>query len=105
MPTIRIEGHDAAFEFDPGAPPDTGTGQPGSILDILVSNDFAIDHICGGQCECTTCHVWVRAGAEHIPAPEPQEEDRLDLADGLRPESRLSCQAVPRGDITLQIPE
>ncbi len=105
MPRIRIEGTDTEVEFDPDAPPDTGTGQPGSILDILTAHDFLIDHICGGKCECTTCHVWIQAGAEHIPAPEMQEDDRLDLADGLRAESRLACQAVPRGDITLRIPE
>ena len=39
------------------------------------------------------------------PSPmEPDEEDRLDMAEGLTIHSRLGCQAVVRGDVTVEVP-
>jgi 2Fe-2S ferredoxin len=36
---------------------------------------------------------------------EEDEEDRLDMAEGLTIHSRLGCQAIVRGDVTVEIPK
>jgi 2Fe-2S ferredoxin len=78
--------------------------QPGeSILDVAIRNDVPLQHACGGFCACTTCQVIVRAGADHLAPIEEAEEDRLDAAEGVGPQSRLGCQAQVRGDVTVEI--
>jgi 2Fe-2S ferredoxin len=47
---------------------------------------------CGGVCACSTCHVYVREGLEDLSPMELGEEDRLDGAFDVRPNSRLGCQ-------------
>jgi 2Fe-2S ferredoxin len=80
-------------------------GRPGSLLDIALAHDIHLEHNCGGSCACTTCHVIVREGEQNLSPMEPDEEDRLDMADGLTIHSRLGCQAVVRGDVTVEIPK
>src|SRR5574343_703229 len=65
-----------------------------SICDVLLNNGIEIEHACECSCACTTCHVIVREGYDSLNAPEELEEDLLDKAWGLEPESRLSCQAI-----------
>lgn len=78
--------------------------QPGeSILDVAIRNDVPLQHACGGFCACTTCHVIVRAGSDQLAPIEEAEEDRLDAAEGVGPQSRLGCQAQVRGDVTVEI--
>ncbi len=79
-------------------------GRPGSLLDIALAHDVPLEHNCGGSCACTTCHVIVRAGGGSLSAVEPDEEDRLDMAEGLTIHSRLACQAVVKGDVVVEIP-
>lgn len=79
-------------------------GLPGSILDIALANNIHLEHNCGGNCACTTCHVIVKEGAENLSGMQPDEEDRLDMAEGLTLHSRLGCQAVVKGDVTVEIP-
>jgi 2Fe-2S ferredoxin len=80
-------------------------GRPGSLLDIALAHDIHLEHNCGGSCACTTCHVIVKDGAENLSEMEVDEEDRLDMAEGLTIRSRLGCQAVVRGDVTVEIPK
>jgi ferredoxin, 2Fe-2S len=80
-------------------------GKPGSLLDIALAHDIHLEHNCGGSCACTTCHVIVKEGAEHLSEMEGDEEDRLDMAEGLTIRSRLGCQAVVRGDVVVEIPK
>src|SRR5262245_53169114 len=91
-------------EVDDAAYPLADHGKPGSLLDIALAHDVALEHNCGGSCACTTCHVIVRAGEENLSSMEPDEEDRLDMAEGLTIHSRLGCQAVVQGDVTVEIP-
>ena len=78
--------------------------QPGeSILDVAIRNDVPLQHACGGFCACTTCHVIVRSGGYQLAPIEEAEEDRLDAAEGVGPQSRLGCQAQVRGDVTVEI--
>lgn len=80
-------------------------GKPGSLLDIAIENGITLEHNCGGNCACTTCHVIVRNGEENLSEMEEDEEDKLDQAPGLTPYSRLGCQCVVQGDVTVEIPE
>lgn len=77
-----------------------------SICDVLLSNGINIEHACEKSCACTTCHVIVRAGFNTLNAAEEKEEDMLDKAWGLEPQSRLSCQARVAGDdLVIEIPK
>jgi len=52
-----------------------------------------IEAECGGACACATCHVYVEeAWREAVGPPSEMEEDMLDFAFDVRPNSRLSCQ-------------
>ena len=95
------------IEVDPKDVPYGRTGLPGSILDIALSADIPLDHACGGVCACSTCHVIVRQGLRSCNESTEDEEDMLDLAPGLTPNSRLGCQTVPDGtmDIVVEIPD
>lgn len=95
------------IEFDPAQAPFQHDGQPGSILDVLLSHRIPLEHACGGNCACTTCHVVVKAGFEKLSEASEQEEDLLDRAPGLTATSRLGCQAViedPDAEIVVLIP-
>ena len=82
-------------------------GLPGSILNEALKADIDIDHSCGGVCACSTCHIIVKEGLESCNEATEDEEDMLDLAPGLDPNSRLACQCVPNGsrNIIIEIPE
>ena len=81
--------------------------EPGTTLcDALLANGIAIEHACEKSCACTTCHVIVREGFDSLPALLEKEEDMLDMAWGLTPLSRLSCQArVADAPLTVEIPK
>ena len=65
-----------------------------SILEAAKAANVPLGHMCGGVCACSTCHVWVRRGADSLPPPEISELDQLEYAFGLKPSSRLACQAL-----------
>jgi 2Fe-2S ferredoxin len=95
------------IEFDPKAAPFQHDGQPASILDVLLGHGVFLEHACGGNCACTTCHVIVKQGLPALTPADECEEDMLDKAPGLTPSSRLGCQAVVTRDdaeITVVIP-
>ena len=92
-------------EVDDAKYPLADHGKPGSLLDIALAHEIHLEHNCGGSCACTTCHVIVREGKENLSVMEEDEEDRLDMAEGLTIHSRLGCQAIVRGDVTVEIPK
>ena len=76
-----------------------------SVCEALLRNDIEIEHACEMSCACTTCHVIVREGFDSLEEADELEEDYLDKAWGLEPESRLSCQAqVGDTDLVVEIP-
>ena len=76
-----------------------------TILDVALRNGIEIDHACEKSCACTTCHCVVVQGFHSIISSTEEEEDMLDRAWGLEPESRLSCQArVAHEDLVIKIP-
>ncbi|KWR90324.1 ISC system 2Fe-2S type ferredoxin [Cupriavidus sp. IDO] len=77
-----------------------------SVCDTLLANGIDIEHACEKSCACTTCHVIVREGFDSLNEAEEKEEDLLDKAWGLEPNSRLSCQAIVADeDLTIEIPK
>ena len=102
MPTIRILPHP---EYCPeGAQLSVASGT--SICEALLENGIAIEHACDMSCACTTCHVVVREGFASLNALDETEEDLLDRAWGLEPNSRLSCQAfMAQKDVVVEIPK
>ncbi|WP_226662669.1 ISC system 2Fe-2S type ferredoxin [Microbulbifer aggregans] len=81
--------------------------EPGvTVCDAALQNGVEIEHACEKSCACTTCHVIVREGFDSLGEPDELEEDLLDKAWGLEPESRLSCQAVvDKEDLVVEIPK
>ena len=108
MPKIHIiyeSGEpERTIEFE-GSGPFHHDGEPGSILDILLGHGIHLEHACGGKCACTTCHVIVKEGEKNLSPSTEKEEDELDTAPGLTMHSRLGCQAIVKGDITIVIPK
>ena len=102
MPIIKILPH---AEYAPqGAEISAPSGT--SICEALLDNNIEIEHACDQVCACTTCHVIVRQGGRSLSEMDEGEEDMLDRAWGLEPDSRLSCQAIlAREDITIEIPK
>jgi ferredoxin, 2Fe-2S len=99
MPRLTVLPHD---ELCPeGAAIDAVAGE--SICDTLLENGIEIEHACEKSCACTTCHVVLRAGYHALNAADEMEEDLLDMAWGLEPTSRLSCQAIVPDDETLEL--
>lgn len=77
-----------------------------SICDAALNNGIEIEHSCEKSCACTTCHVIIQEGFDSLEDADEKEEDLLDKAWGLEPESRLSCQAkVAEEDLVLKIPK
>lgn len=77
-----------------------------SICETLLENGIEIEHACEMSCACTTCHVIIREGFASLNAAEDDEEDMLDKAWGLEPQSRLSCQAIVGDtDLVVEIPK
>jgi 2Fe-2S ferredoxin len=87
MPKITFvdhEGQSRTVEGEVGA----------TVMETAIKNDIpGIVAECGGACACATCHVYVdEAWSDAAGEPAPMEEDMLDFAFDVRPNSRLSCQ-------------
>jgi 2Fe-2S ferredoxin len=77
-----------------------------TILDAALAQGINIDHACEKSCACTTCHVIVKKGFNSLEEASEREEDLLDRAWGLTPNSRLSCQAkVSDEPLEIEIPK
>jgi ferredoxin, 2Fe-2S len=65
-----------------------------TVMENAIKNAVpGIEAECGGACACATCHVYVDAEWTGVVGePSPMEEDMLDFAYDVRPNSRLSCQ-------------
>lgn len=65
-----------------------------SVMEIIRDAGFdELQAICGGQCSCATCHIYVE-GAVNPGLPAGDEDDLLDTSDHRTERSRLSCQIL-----------
>ena len=92
LPHEEICPEGAVVEAEPGE----------TVCDAALRNGIEIEHACEKSCACTTCHVYIREGGESLNENSDDEDDMLDKAWGLDPDSRLSCQAVV-GDVDLVV--
>jgi len=84
------------FDIEPGI----------TICDAALKNGIDIEHACEKSCACTTCHIYIREGLDSLTEATELEDDLLDKAWGLEPDSRLSCQAVVGDkDLVIEIPK
>lgn len=104
--TITFQPNNVTVNVETAKVPYGETGLPGSILDIALSHGVDLEHVCGGNIACSTCHVIVQKGLETCNEISSDEMDQLDNASGRTDQSRLSCQCVPNGDsdILVQVP-
>jgi len=96
LPHEEICPEGAMFEAEPGT----------TICDAALANGIEIEHACEKSCACTTCHIYIREGFNTLEESTELEDDLLDKAWGLDPDSRLSCQAtVGDTDLVIEIPK
>lgn len=95
MPKVRFLPLDVEIDVPEGT----------VILDAALDNNIKIDHNCGGNCACSTCHVIVEQGFDSLNEMSEDEEDMLDEAEGLTDHSRLACQCKITKDLVVVIPE
>lgn len=95
LPHVELCPDGAVLEANPGE----------SLCEILLAHEIPLEHACEMSCACTTCHVLVREGFSSLAPADELEEDLLDKAWGLAPESRLACQAcVGATPLVVEIP-
>ena len=87
MPKITFIEHDGTVhtvEAEIGA----------TVMETAQRNDVtSIVAECGGGCTCATCLVHVdEKWSPIVGPPSAEEEDMLDFAFEVKPNSRLSCQ-------------
>jgi ferredoxin, 2Fe-2S len=97
---IEFAGAEHPVEVKPGL----------TVMEGAVRNNVpGIDADCGGACACATCHVYVdEAWADKVGKASAMEESMLDFAEGVQPNSRLSCQikVTPELDgLVVRMPE
>jgi 2Fe-2S ferredoxin len=96
LPHEEICPEGAVIDVEPGI----------TICDAAQENNIEIEHACEKSCACTTCHVIVREGFDSLEEATDVEEDYLDKAWGVEPDSRLSCQTVVADeDLVIEIPK
>lgn len=96
LPHEELCPEGAVLEAEPGT----------TILDAMLEHDVHLEHACEKSCACTTCHCYVREGFDSLDESDEVEDDLLDKAWGLDPDSRLSCQAlVADEDLVVEIPK
>ena len=79
-----------------------------SLLEVILDNGIELHHNCGAVCACSTCHLYVNKGMEHLAELSDKEEDFIDRAVSPRIESRLGCQCelqTGSGEIEITIPD
>ncbi len=96
LPHEEICPNGAVIEAEPGT----------TVCDAALANGIDIEHACEKSCACTTCHVYIREGFDALDESTEEEDDLLDKAWGLEPDSRLSCQAVVgETELVIEIPK
>ncbi len=95
LPHEELCPEGAVLEVEPGT----------NLIEAALDNDIHIEHACEMSCACTTCHVYIREGFDSLEESTETEDDMLDKAWGLEPDSRLSCQVVVGDeDLVVEIP-
>ena len=79
-----------------------------SLLEVCLKHDIELHHNCGGVCACSTCHLYVLKGEEHLEELSDREEDFIDRAVNPKLNSRLGCQCLligKKGEVEATLPD
>jgi 2Fe-2S ferredoxin len=79
-----------------------------SLLEVCLDNGIELHHNCGAVCACSTCHIYVNDGMDHLEELSDKEEDFIDRAVNPRLNSRLGCQCVLQdgdGSVEITLPD
>jgi 2Fe-2S ferredoxin len=77
-----------------------------TVLEAAEEHGARVGHACGGNLACSTCHVYVEEGFDSLDEITDKENDIMDRAFDVRPESRLGCQCkVADQDLVVEITE
>ena len=96
MPRVKFIATPEAAELAaarPAEPVEIDVPEGTTILQAAQKADAQVGYACGGNCACSTCHVYVKEGYDSLSEQQEAEEDILDKAFDVRPTSRLSCQS------------
>lgn len=94
MPKIRFLPSEMEVNVEEGT----------AVLEAALANNILIEHNCGGNCACSTCHIIVEDGFDTLDEMSEDEMDMLDEAEGLTERSRLACQCKVKEDLVVRIP-
>jgi 2Fe-2S ferredoxin len=83
MPKITFKNTGETFEVPAGS----------SVLECAINHNIPLNHDCGGNCACTTCHIYVESGIENLEPMAEDERGLLESNDKLDEVSRLGCQS------------
>lgn len=72
-----------------------------SLLEISIANKIPHLHECGGHGKCTTCRVRIVDGMSNLNPPTILEKE-MGKKRHWDPGIRLGCQAIPKGDVSVQ---
>lgn len=62
-----------------------------NMMEVCKSYNLPVEGTCGGMALCASCHVYVLSDHE-LNEPSEDEENMLDQAFFVKPNSRLGCQ-------------
>jgi len=94
MPQVMFLPAQVAVDVPPGT----------TILDAALDHNIPLNHNCGGNCACSTCHVIVETGFDTLNQVTEDELEMLEEADHLTDHSRLACQSIVTEDLVVRIP-
>ncbi len=79
-----------------------------NLLEVVLANNIALRHDCGGVCACSTCHLYVSKGGKYLEEISRREKDFIIRARNPREGSRLGCQCTMlpgKGIIEVLLPD
>ena len=64
-----------------------------TLMEIIRDAGLPVEAICGGQCICSTCHVYIdEQWADKLPQRAEVEQVMVEDTGHFQENSRLSCQ-------------
>ena len=101
MIKINFKSVNKTIEFDPS--------EEKNLLEVCLENNIELDHACGGNAACSTCHIKVTKGMDFINEVDEIEEDLIDFAEDANLNSRLACQCILQsgkdGEMDIEFPD
>ena len=68
-------------------------GEGNSVMEVIRDAGLPVEAICGGQCVCTTCHVYVdEEWKDKLENMQEMEKVLVEDSGSYQENSRLSCQ-------------